>query len=654
MADFHANAQGLGHTIVSLARKIQFIFILSASIFAGQESCLMAQTGPPVSKRIQKQFRQARDLYLGLEWQEAEEQLKEITSKAPSYIDAWLLLGELALEMENQELAYYALRNVTRLDSINYLNIFPELAKLAYEKGNYSEALIELRKSRVPYHDQSLNLEERIHFAIDQVRKNKGAPQPVPLGINSNENEYFPSLTVDGQRLVFTRQERNKEGTGQLGQEDLYESQYIDSDFSTANILPGPITTEGNEGTQSVRQDGRLMFFTACKRPDSKGGCDIYVSRKQGETWDLPLNLGYPVNTRYWESTPFLTLDGRKLYFSSTRPGGYGGMDIWISEWRTEGGWSEPINAGPAINTSRDELAPYVHGDGRSIYFSSSGWIGMGGLDLFVSTRQRGKGWSIPVNLGYPVNTHGEEMGISFHSKSNFAVFSSNRDSATGRDIFRFYLKDSLAPGQLTIVSGKVINAVTKEPITAVVQVEDHDGKLISRVESDPLSGQYLIGLPVDKDHRFVVNRQGFLFYSAYLPSDSLAPGKSFDWDILLEPFKLGSKVILRNVFFETDSFTIKKESFPELLELVELLSQNAQSNIEIGGHTDNTGDYEYNVNLSRARAESVRQFLVSKGIAPKRLAATGYGPDQPLSNNNTEQGRADNRRTEIRITSTR
>ncbi len=639
---------------MSIGKNIQVILIVLTGLLAGQESCLLAQTHPQASKRIQKQLKQARELYEGFEWKEAENQLKEITIKAPTYVDAWLLLGELALEMNNQDLAYKALKSVTELDPVNYPNIFPELAKISYEKGNYREALKELNLSKVQYHDRSLRLKDRIHFAIDQLEKSKGVAQPVSLGINSNENEYFPSLTVDGQRLVFTRQERDDNYPNGLGQEDLYESLYVDSGFTTASIFPVPITTQGNEGTQSVRQDGRLMFFTACKRPDSKGGCDIYVSRKQGDTWDLPLNLDYPVNTRYWESTPFLSLDGRKLFFSSTRPGGYGGMDIWISQWKTEGGWTEPVNAGPSINTAGDELAPYVHGDGNRIYFSSSGWIGMGGLDLFVSVRREGLAWSKPINLGYPVNTHGEEMGISFHSKDNFALFSSNRDSITGRDILRTCLPDTLAPEQLAIVSGKVLNAVSHRPISAVVLVQNQEGKLVSRVDSDPSSGKYMIGLPVDKDHRFVVNRQGFLFYSAFLPSDSLAPGKSFDWDILLEPLKLGSKVILRNVFFETDSFTIKKESYPELLELTELLAQNTRTTIEIGGHTDNTGDYNYNINLSKNRAESVRQFLVSKGVALNRLTATGYGPDQPLSDNNTEQGRAVNRRTEIRITSTR
>jgi outer membrane protein OmpA-like peptidoglycan-associated protein len=326
-------------------------------------------------------------------------------------------------------------------------------------------------------------------------------------------------------------------------------------------------------------------------------------------------------------------------------------MDIWISEWLPEGNWSQPVNAGSSINTARDEMAPYVHGDGNSIYFSSSGWVGMGGFDLFVSKKTDDARWMSPINLGYPINTYGEEMGICFHSKSNFALFSSNRDSTNGRDILRFYLPDSLAPERVAIVSGKVINAVTNRPISALVLVQNQEGELISRVESDPRTGNYMIGLPVDKDHRFVVNREGFLFYSAYLPSDSLLPGKSFECNILLEPLRLGSKVVLRNVFFDTDSYTIKKESFPELLELLELLSNNRNTNIEIGGHTDNTGDYQYNVTLSKNRAEAVRQFLVSKGVNTDRLTSAGYGPDQPISDNDTAKSRAENRRTEIKIT---
>lgn len=638
---------------MKLIKGIKVTCLLTAAMLVGQGNTSFAQDSK-IPNRIIKQFNEAQELYLGLEWAKAEEALLDITKKAPGYADAWLLLGELALEINKPDVSYQAFSKVVKLEPIKFRKVYNEIARIDYENGNYNAAHRKFNLARSPYRDKGYFLEDRIHFAIDQMNKNKGKPLPVPLSINTEENEYFPSLTVDGQRLVFTRQERNGPDNKQMGQEDLYESLYIDSSFSTERIFPEPITTSGNEGTQSVRQDGRVMFFTACKRSDSRGGCDIYMSRKQGNTWDIPMNLDYPVNTRYWESTPFLTLDGRRLFFSSTRPGGYGGMDIWISHWKTEGGWSEPVNAGPSINTAGDELAPYVHGDGRKLYFSSSGWVGMGGMDLFMSERVGNSGWSKPINLGYPVNTFGEEMGICFHGNNNLALFSSNRDSVNGRDILKFYLDESLVPEPLAIVSGKVVNALNNRPISAVVLVQNQEGGLISSVESDPSTGSYLIGLPVDKDHRFVVNRQGFLFYSAFLPSDSLSPGKSFEWDILLEPFKLGSKVILRNVFFDTDSSAIKKESFPELLELVELLSENASTNIEIGGHTDNTGDKDYNIRLSKARAESVRQFLVSKGVAVERLTATGYGPDQPLSSNDTEKGRAENRRTEIKITSSR
>jgi len=633
--------------------KIWIGILIVTVFFFGFRGELLAQTNTQVSKRFEKQLEEAKELYSVLEWDAAERELVDLTKKAPEYAEAWLLLAQMGVETENQDMAYRAFNKLTSIDPKKYKKLFAELAKIEYDMGNYIKAHDHLHKARVPYHDPSFRLHDRLHFAINQIRVGRNHDKPVSLGINSYDDEYFPSLTVDGKSLVFTRQERDSLGKGRPGQEDLYESLYTDSTFSEARIFPQPITTPGNEGTQSVRQDGRLMFFTACKRPDSKGGCDIYVSRKQDGFWDIPVNVDYPINSRYWESTPFLTLDGRSLFFSSTRPGGFGGMDIWVSQWSPDGGWSEPVNAGPSINTSRDELAPYVHGDGKSIYFSSSGWVGMGGQDLFVAVK-KGKKWTKPVNLGYPVNSNKEEMGISFHFQNNLALFSSNRDSASGRDILKFYLPDSLAPKQLAMVSGEVLNARSKKPISAIVLVQNQEGELISRVESDPGTGKYMIGLPVDEDHRFVVNRQGFLFYSAYLPSDSLHPGKSFDWDILLEPLTLGSKVVLRNVFFDTDSFTIKKESFPELLELVDLLSSSSQTNIEIGGHTDNTGDYNYNLNLSKARAESVRKFLVSQGVDPVRLTAAGYGPDEPIAENDTEQGRADNRRTEIKITATR
>jgi Tol biopolymer transport system component len=236
--------------------------------------------------------------------------------------------------------------------------------------------------------------------------------------INTKDDEYWPSITADGLTLMFTRQPRlaeNKE-VFETVQEDFYISYYQNNLWQKAVNAGAPLNTNQNEGAQTLSSNGKYMFFTACNRPGGMGSCDIYFSAFNEGKWTEPFNIGPPENTKYWESQPSVSADGKLLIFSSNRPGGVGGKDLWLSKLNEQNLWSIPVNLGTTINTVGDEMSPFIHFDGKTLYFSSDGRVGMGGFDLFMTTMKDDSTWTEPINLGYPINTYNDEMGLIIES----------------------------------------------------------------------------------------------------------------------------------------------------------------------------------------------------------------------------------------------
>ncbi|MGZ3820401.1 MAG: OmpA family protein, partial [Mucilaginibacter sp.] len=463
--------------------------------------------------------------------------------------------------------------------------------------------------------------------------------------INTADDEYFPAITADENTLIFTRKINNNE--------DFYKSIKVDGKWQTATFLSDRINTARfNEGAQSLSQDGKVLFFTGCNRPDGLGRCDIYVSQKKGNDWGKPFDLSPPVNTPGWESQPSISADGRTLYFVSNRKGGYGGYDIWKSTL-TEKGWSEPENLGPNINTSMDEQSPFIHPDDSTLYFCSDGWPGMGGKDLFVSRLGKDGKWQKPENLGYPINSSGDENGLTLTANGNYAFFSSNKLSGQGGfDIYTFELPENLRPHRVTYVKGIVLDAVTKQPLESAVEIVDLAKNIpVYQDYSSPEQGDFLATLTTGKDYGLNISRDGYLFYSANFSLAGHEDKNPFDITALLQPIEVGNKVILKNIFFDTNKFDIKTESKPELQKLINFLTLNRNVHIEVSGHTDNVGSDQFNQTLSENRAKAVYQYLVANGVDASRLVFKGYGETQPIASNDNDEGRSRNRRTEFKIT---
>jgi outer membrane protein OmpA-like peptidoglycan-associated protein len=572
-----------------------------------------------------------------------------------NYVDAYLSLAGVYGQTKKNDLAveYYdkAIRKDTAATKVFKLTLAINLAGM----GNFERALkvvndyLDNPKLGEASRKAGEYRKKTFEFAIAQEKKNGHREFVLKnLGdkVNSPVSEYFPSLSIDGKELFFTRKVRGYD-------EDFFSAKKGATDWNNAAPLGGNVNTDENEGAQMISQDGEWLVFAASNRNDGWGGFDIYISYLTPQGWSQPINMGGKINTDQWESQPCLSPDKKDLYFASKRFGGYGGSDIYVSHLQTDGSWSTPENLGPTINTSSDEQCPFIHADNQTLFFTSNGLLGYGGTDLFYSRKGPKKDWSVPENLGYPINTIHDEGTLFIAADAKTAYYASDRtDSKGGMDIYSFELPENIRPNKTLWVKGKVFDQKTTKGLPSFVELIDLSTKqMTSQVQTDE-RGNYLITLPVGKNYAFNVNRKGYLFYSdnfflADHPVDS-----TYEKNIPLQPIEMNASVILKNIFFDVNKFDLKPESEAELDKLIQLLNDNPTLKIQISGHTDNVGKPADNLTLSNNRAKAVVNYLVSKNISSQRLIAKGFGETQPIDDNKTEDGRAKNRRTEMKVIS--
>jgi outer membrane protein OmpA-like peptidoglycan-associated protein/tetratricopeptide (TPR) repeat protein len=584
-------------------------------------------------------------------YDDAVAQLKQAIEADSKFVEAHALLGDLFRKMHQHKPAITEFLKVIALNPDFNRSIYLKIGDEEINDSRYEDAQHHLEKYltypdiTAPNTFYAQKLISDCKFSIQAIA-HPVAFKPVNMGpeINTANDEYLPVATADESMLIFTRKIDNNE--------DFYKSAKADGKWQPATYLSNQINTpEYNEGAQSISQDGKYLFFTGCNRPDGLGRCDIYIAQKKGDDWGKPFDLSPPVNTPGWESQPSISADGRTLYFVSNRKGGYGGYDIWKSSL-TDKGWGEPENLGPNINTSFDEQSPFIHPDDSTLYFCSNGWPGLGGKDLFVSRLGKDGKWQKPENLGYPINTNGDENGLSLTATGDYAFFSSNNlNGYGGYDIYTFELPPNLRPRIVTYVKGKVSDAKTKQPLEAAVEIIDLQKNAdVYQDDSDPNDGSFLATLTSGKDYGLNISKAGYLFYSDNFSLVGHETKNPFNISVLLEPIEIGNKVILSNIFFDTNKFDLKPESIAELQKLLEFLTVNPTVHIEISGHTDNVGNDEINQTLSENRAKSVYQYLIANKVDASRLVYKGYGKTQPIAPNDNEDGRRKNRRTEFKI----
>jgi outer membrane protein OmpA-like peptidoglycan-associated protein len=573
------------------------------------------------------------------------------------YLDAYLSLAGIYGNLKNYNNSIKQYEKAFAIDS-NYTLDYRYLyaAKLA-GIGEFEKALaaineqLQKKAPKNPAALEKLNrLKKNYEFGVTYAKINSNSKYvfaPINLGeqVNSPYLEYWPFLSIDGKELVFTRRMKGDN-------EDFYFSKKEKVNWSLASAAQGNINTPQSEAAQTLSADGKWMIYSANGRKDSYGNYDLYMAQQTPEGWEDTYHFGGRINTDQWESQPSLSPDNKDLYFASRRPGGFGGIDIYVSRLQANGYYGAPENLGPNINTAGDDQCPFIHVDNQTLYFTSNTWPGYGDDDLFYATKQPDGTWSKPTNLGYPINTIDKEGTLFVAADGKTAYYASDRiDTKGGLDIYQFELPENTRPHKTLWVKGKIIDFKTKKGLVSALELIDFNNKsIVTSVQTDT-GGNYFMTLPLGQDYVFNVNKKGYLFYSDNFLMANKNIDSVYEKNIALTPISINASIVLKNIFFDVNKFELKATSQIELDKLVLLLAENPTLKIEVGGHTDNIGKPADNLLLSNNRAKAVVNYLISKKIDPKRLAAKGYGAAKPITDNKTETGRAQNRRTEIKIT---
>lgn len=537
-------------------------------------------------------------------------------------------------------------------------------------KGNMIVEKSPLVKKRIQECEDGKNLlknEERVF--IDNLGNR----------VNSTFDEYGPVITADESMLLFTSK-RPYTDMPKLVEGVLYEDVYVSFKKNKAwkdpERLGKPLNTEYHDAVKGLSNDGgKLIVYKG------DNGGDLFESKMNGASWSKPERYPKQINSDYHEASGSFSYDGKSLYFVSDKPNGLGGHDIYKSTRLDKGKWSEPENLGPVVNTPYDETAVFMHPDGKTMYFSSKGHNTMGGYDIFKSSMENGK-WTTPVNIGFPINTTDDDVFFVTSASGKHGYYSSIKEGGNGgqdlymitflgpEKLFVFNNEDNLiaekiAPitekvvakavkideAKLTLLKGIIIDEKTKQPLLSSIDLIDNKtNQILATFESNEATGRYLVSLPSGKNYGLAVKANGYLFHSENFDLPDTAQYQEIEKEIALKKMEVGSKIVLRNIFFDFNKSTLRPESNSELANLLTLLTENPKLKIEISGHTDNIGSAAYNKKLSESRAQSVVTFLLGKGIDKGRLTFAGYGFDQPIAPNDTEEGRQLNRRTEFKV----
>ena len=618
------------------------------------------------SKRAKKYYKEASIEYTLGNKVEAEHILMKVIKIDRNFIEAYILTALIKEELGYPLRAIDFYKQGLSINPNAVVNEHYYLAKLYLKEGFYTEALQSFKKY-LSFSNISKNLKEDTEFQIQnclfalEAIKHPVAFKLRNLGsnINTKKSEYFPSITIDNKFLLFTRR-LDRQGKGE--QEDFMGAINLNDSLWRKSFPIYELNTPFNEGAASLSADGKTLVFTVCENfgeygngRKGYGSCDLFFSRKKGNIWSKPQNLGPPINTSHWESQPSLSSDGKSIYFVRAPKKSQGQSDIFRADIDENGYWKKPVKLNSNINTDKNEESVFIHPDNQTLYFSSNGHIGMGGTDIYMSKWDNEKqDWGKAINLGYPINTNKDESSILVAPNGELAYFASDRKEGFGElDLYSFKLPKNIQPEKITYLKGVVYNAKTQELLSAQFELIDIEtGKQIIYSISDAFDGSFLLTLNLGKDYLLNVSRKGYLFYSdQFLMQKAYESQDPFLKDIPLHPIAIGEKVVLKNIFFETDKSELKKKSEIELEKLISFLNNNPTIHIEIQGHTDNVGTASYNLKLSIARAKAVYDFLIEHKIESKRLTYRGYGLAKPIADNQSEEGRAENRRTEFVVT---
>lgn len=600
------------------------------------------------SKKAIEFYEQARDLDHVGNWYNSYDLLKQALAKDGGFDEAVLLAHQILIKRGDWPSAdsLYA-KHQSRVEKDFRNRMLLDGAFYNYSEGDYDKAFELKALIDGTVKEVDTRLFELVKSSIDYAREKKKEVRQIDFEeleapVNDQAQQYFPSITSTDM-LVYTV--RGKMGRGD---ENIFFSQWDGTAWTKPESISTVINTDRNEGTASISADGRTIVFTGCNKPNGVGSCDLYISHRETDTWSRPQLLSEAINTLYWESQPSLSQDGRQLYFVSKRPDGLGGQDIWWSE-QIAGEWAPAINLGPTVNTSFDDCSPYIHPNAKTLFFASRGRPGFGGYDLYRTEQTTRMEWVEPLNLGYPINTNGNQVGYTI-SADGWAYYSKNNSEGQTK-LFRFKMPPDLLPeAPIFALTGYISDADSKEPLSAEVNVSDlvSDSTLLI-TRSEQRNGQFKLLMEANEAAYLYIKKKGYLLYKANL--DELYDSTSVA-EIALTPLKIGERIVLSDILFEFNSAALDGKATKELDQAVSFLLSNPEVKIEIGGHTDSKGNDDYNIKLSNSRAASVYRYFLKKNVPKENLVFKGYGESQPIAVGTDASQAALNRRIELIITS--
>lgn len=663
---------------------VLFICLLvSVSAAIGQQYSSSSKKAIKLLEEAMEAPRNNRDQYGRENYQIGLELVAKSIEKDPNFWEAYLLGGEFA-EMSNQlPLAIEYYQKAIRINPNHSPtgNTYFFLSNLQFATGDYAgciktaQEFLLFRSANPANLNIARKLIESSNFALQAINHPSNF-KPINMGpsINTKDPEYFPTITVDGKTILFTRLISDSRVKGPLPkQEDFYVSHLVNNGWTKAEPMPSYINTVNNEGAPTISADGRSLIFVAC--PDAsgteygegrqgRGSCDLFITKRLGNRWGQVTNLPGYVNSNVWETQPSLSSDGKTLYFIRSVRGqnGQKNSDIYTATLQENGTWGAAVRLPENVNTPVEEESVLIHPDGKTLYFASRGHVGLGGSDLYMTRLEADGKWSNPVNLGYPINTKNDENSLMVSPDGEIGFFASDREGGFGDlDIYYFEMPASIKPIKTLYFEGLVVDVITKKPIPGKFQLIDlKTGKEVIRSEADQISGEFIVSLPVGKEYAVNVSYPGYNFYSQNFNMEVKENQEAMHLDINMVPIGSDIPVVLANVFFDLGKSNLRPESFIELNKLRDLLIKNPTLIIEIGGHTDTRGDATENQLLSEGRANAVKNYLIEQGIEGTRLSAKGYGESQPKISDDDiaklktpadqEKAHQQNRRTEYKF----
>lgn len=668
---------------------LTFYLLLTTSYFSSAQD-ENACSNKANNKKALKHFEAAKNQQ---DWKKSRELLDKAIEEQPDFAEAYMFLAKRAKSKLDYKTAVEAYKKLVEVcPDYSYLPYY-DLGDYLFDKKQYEEAIPYLKKVK----SFRAALESKVEDSEAKTKKNVSAnrtlnqqlarldaditymdsllllaklytnkvpfdPHPVK-GVCSAKDEYLPIISPDNELALYIRHyEQKKRGdVSNSNVEEFTASKRInDNDFDNGELMPYPFNEAGlNQGAASITIDNNRIYITICKPKKIKRetivNCDIYTAEKVGDSWGELKNLGSNVNDSIqWDSQPSISPDGKTLYFASMRDSVHGTSDIYKCEMGANGNWGKAVPLGAPINTIGNEKSPFIHPDNKTLYFASDAHPGLGGYDIFYSKKDSLGHWGKPKNLGFPINTDADELGFFVSTDGKTGYFASNKikGGPGGWDVYAFPLYEAARPGKVLFMKGDVKKeeSDTNSFIKARIEFKDLKTHAVKKIDVDSVTGHYVAVMALENDLVMTTKQEGYAYESKFYSASDSTISKPLIADLVVKQIKEGSIYQLNNIYYKTNSAELTSESKFVLEEFVDFLNEHPHMTIEIRGHTDNVGSTATNLALSTDRSYTVFDFLTEHGIEKHRLSYKGFGPNMPVASNDTEDGRAKNRRTEFVI----